>query len=307
MQPTPHGPENERHVIAEFLRSCSVEVTPGGAQKIEDFRSLLKPRTTIYVTFLSGSDFSDTVRTVRRLHDEGMNPVPHFAARLIPSRAFLEENLRRLQGDAAVTEALLIGGGVSQPVGEFDSSIQVLRTDLFQKYGIHRLGVAGHPEGSPDIPDAEIAKALAAKNAYAKEQGMDMYIATQFVFESGPIIAWDRKLRELGNELPVHIGIPGLATIKTLIKHAQACGIGPSIRVLTRQAANIARLMTTRMPDELVRDLANYTAANPSSAIRHCHLYPLGGLHKSVTWLYAVQDGEFELNPDGGFRVLKEF
>jgi len=292
--------------ILKFLENTSVEVTPGGAQKIEDFRDLLRPGTTVFVTFLPGSDIKDTVACVKRLFAEEMNPVPHFAARSIPSKDFFEENLKILQAEAQVDEALLIGGGVDNPVGEFSSSMEVLRTDLFQKYGIKKLGVAGHPEGSPDIPPADVTSALLEKNAYAKEHGIEMYITTQFCFEAEPIIEWDKAIRAEGNELPIHIGVPGLATIKTLMAHAKHCGIGPSMRVLTRQAANIAKLMTTRMPDKLTRDLANYQANDPDCGITLCHLYPLGGMKKSAAWLYAVMDGDFELNDKDGFDLTRE-
>src|SRR5690606_41595165 len=117
-----------------FLENCSLEVTPGGAAKIENFRNVLRDGTTVFVTFLPGSDIKDTVATVKRLHAEGMKPVPHFAARSIPSKAFFEENLKIFQGECGVDEALLIGGGVDNPVGEFQSSMEILRLDLFQKY-----------------------------------------------------------------------------------------------------------------------------------------------------------------------------
>ncbi|HEY0961019.1 MAG TPA: hypothetical protein VGE69_01555 [Pseudomonadales bacterium] len=296
---------NDTQNILKFLENTSVEVTPGGAKKIEDFRTILRPGTTVFVTFLPGSDFADTLATVKRLYAEGMKPVPHFAARSIPSKAFFEENLKIMQAECKVDEALLIGGGVTNPVGEFSSSMEVLRTDLFQKYGIKKLGVAGHPEGSPDIPPAEVTKALLEKNAYAKEHGIDMYITTQFCFEAEPIIEWDKRIQAEGNTLPIHIGIPGLATIKTLLAHATACGIGPSMRIITRQAANIAKLMTTRMPDKITRDLANYQANDPKCGITQCHLYPLGGMAKSAKWLYAVQDGKFNLTEEG-FDVTVE-
>jgi methylenetetrahydrofolate reductase (NADPH) len=290
---------NETDNIKKLLDNCSVEVTPGGAKKIENFRDLLHTGTTVFVTFLPGSDFNDTVATVKRLSEEGMKPVPHFAARSIPNLKFFEENLKILQAEAQVDEALLIGGGVTNPVGDFSDSMQILRTNLFQKYGIKKLGVAGHPEGSPDIKPEEVTKALLEKNAYAKEHGIDMYITTQFCFEAEPIIEWDKRIRAEGNTLPIHIGIPGLATIKTLLAHATACGIGPSMRIITRQAANITKLLTTRMPDKLTRDLANYQATDPQCGINQVHLYPLGGMTKSAKWLYAVKDGKFNLNDEG--------
>jgi len=294
---------SEAQQIIDFMSTTTLEITPGGAAKIDDFRDVLRDNQIVYVTFLPGSDFRDTVTTVKKLKEQGMRPVPHFAARSIPSRDFFEENLKMLTSETGVEEALLIGGGVDNPVGEFTESMQIIRLGLFEKYGIKHLGVAGHPEGSPDISPAEVDRSLADKNAYAKESPIDFYIATQFCFEAEPIIEWDRKLRAEGNELPIHIGIPGLATIKTLMKHAQACGIGNSMRFIAKQARNVAKLMTVSEPDKLVRDLAVYKATDPNCGITQTHLYPLGGLKKSAAWLYAVQDGTFELGKKGGFKT----
>jgi methylenetetrahydrofolate reductase (NADPH) len=294
---------SEADQIKDFMGATTLEVTPGGAVKIDDFRAVLREGQIVYVTFLPGSDFRDTVSTVKRLKDEGMRPVPHFAARSIPSKDFFEENLKMLTAETGVEEALLIGGAVDTPVGEFSESMQVLELGLFEKYGIKSLGIAGHPEGSPDISDSEVMRSLLAKNAYAKSSPMHMYIATQFVFEAEPLIEWDRRIRSEGNELPIHIGIPGLATVKTLMKHAQACGIGNSMRFIAKQARNIAKLMTVSEPDQLVRDLAVYKATDPNCGIVQTHLYPLGGLKKSAAWLYAVQDGKIALNSKGGFKT----
>jgi methylenetetrahydrofolate reductase (NADPH) len=289
--------------IVNFMSTCTLEVTPGGAAKIDDFGAVLRPEQIVYVTFLPGSDFRDTVVTVKKLKDQGMRPVPHFAARSIPTKAFFEENLKMLTEETGVEEALLIGGGVDNPVGEFSESMEILRLGLFEKYGIKHLGIAGHPEGSPDIKPAEVIRALLDKNAYAAQSPIDFYIATQFCFEAEPLIQWDRQIRAEGNTLPIHIGIPGLATIKTLMKHAQACGIGNSMRFIAKQARNVAKLMSVSEPDKLVRDLALYKATDPNCGIIQAHLYPLGGLKKSSAWLYAIQDGKIELSKKGGFKT----
>ena len=59
----------------------SIEVTPTGATKIESFRDCLAPGTSVNVTFLPGSDPRDTIAVAERLHNDGMRPVPHLAAR----------------------------------------------------------------------------------------------------------------------------------------------------------------------------------------------------------------------------------
>ena len=290
--------------IADFMTGFTAETTPGAAAKIADYREHLRPGTVVYITFLPGSDFADTIAVAKRLKAEGFVPVPHFAARSIPDKAFLEDNLKRLQGEVDLEQVLVIGGAVETPVGEFSDSMQLLETGLFDTYGIKKFGVAGHPEGSPDMSDAAIAEALAWKNAFAERSGAELYVVTQFCFEAEPVMAWDKRIRAEDNRLPIHIGIPGLATIKTLLAHAKACGIGPSMRFLTRQARNVAKLMTVSTPDKLVTDLAAYRASDPDCGIAGVHVYPLGGLRRSAAWSYAVSDGNFTLNKNGrGFDV----
>jgi methylenetetrahydrofolate reductase (NADPH) len=145
---------------------------------------------------------------------------------------------------------------------------------------------------------------LAWKNAFAERTGADLYIVTQFCFEAAPVIAWDKRLRAGGNRLPIHIGIPGLATLKTLLGHAKACGIGPSMRFLTRQARNVTKLMTVSAPDRLVTDLAAYRASDPDCGIAGVHVYPLGGLRRSALWANAAAEGQITMGRDGkGFTV----
>lgn len=298
------GAADEQQRISDFMTGFTIETTPGSAAKIPDYRALIRPGTTVAVTFLPGSDFADTVAVCKRLKGEGFLPAPHFAARSIPSKADFEGYLTRLQGEVGVEEVVALAGAVPSPLGPFESSMDLLKTGLFEKHGIRRIGVAGHPEGSPDISDALILQALKWKNDYAANSEAKFYIATQFCFEAKPIVAWDKAMQAEGNRLPIHIGVPGLATLKTLLGHAKACGIGNSMRLLTKQAKNVAKLLVVNQPDELVRDLANYKATDPKCGIRKVHMYPLGGMKKSAAWSYAVAEGAFELKKKG-FEVTR--
>jgi methylenetetrahydrofolate reductase (NADPH) len=295
---------DQKQQIADFMARFTLEVTPSGAAKIPDLRAHLRPGCTVYITALHGSDFDDTVKVARRLKSEGFNPVPHIAARSIPSIAAFGEQLRRVTQEAGVTQVLMIGGAVAQPVGDVTDTMQLLDSGLLDRHGIRKIGVAGHPEGSPDIPDKAIAAALRWKNAFASRTDAELYIVTQFCFEAEPIVKWDRAIQADGNRLPIHIGIPGLATVKTLLAHAKACGIGQSMRFLSRQAMNVGKLLTVSAPDQLVRALADYQANDARCGIVNAHVYPLGGLAKSAAWSYAVADGEFDVDPGGrGFAV----
>lgn len=289
--------------IQRAASDWSIEVTPTGATKIESFRDCLAPGTTVNVTFLPGSDPMDTIAVAQRLHNDGMKPVPHLAARSLKDAAQLDELLAAFTTQCGVAEVLCIGGGVDKPVGQFASTMEVLETGLIQKHGIRSIGVAGHPEGSPDISDDEIADALGAKNALARAEGLGLYIETQFCFEADIVLAWEKATRDAGNALPIRIGIPGPATIKTLFRFAQISGIGPSMRFISKQAKNVAKLMTVQSPHLLLEGLAEGMANDDACLIKHFHFYPFGGFAKTAAYAQAIADGNIASLPKGGFEV----
>jgi len=290
--------------IAKAGANWSIEVTPAGAGKVESFGDALAPGTDVNVTFLPGSDPSDTAKVAARLRDEGMHPIPHIAARSIHDKAQLESILKALKSEASVDEVLIIGGGVDNPVGDFASSMDILETGLIQDHGIGKIGVSGHPEGSPDIPADALASALAWKNEFARKEGLNLYIETQFCFEAEQVLAWERDIRAAGNALPIRIGIPGPATIKTLFRFAQISGIGPSMRFISKQAKNVAKLLTVQAPDLLLADLAQGMAEDKDCLLAHFHYYPFGGFAKTAAYASSIAAGDITLKPKGGFTVV---
>ena len=72
----------------------------------------------------------------------------------------------------AIKSALLIAGGANKPYGQYDSSIQLIESELFDKADFNNLHIAGHPEGSMDIdPDGSttnVDQALSWKNEFSK-------------------------------------------------------------------------------------------------------------------------------------------
>ena len=291
--------------IRRAAADWSIEVTPTGAAKIESFRECLAPGTTVNVTFLPGTDPSDTIAVAERLHNDGMRPVPHLAARSLRNADQLDELLTAFTTRCGVEEVLCIGGGVDNPVGDFSATIEVLESGLIQKHGIRHIGVAGHPEGSLDISDDEVATALSAKNDLAARDGLELYIETQFCFEADIVLDWERRVREAGNRLPIRIGIPGPATIKTLFRFAQISGIGPSMRFVAKQAKNVAKLMTVQSPHLLIAGLAEGMAADGDCLIRHFHYYPFGGFARTAAYAGAIAEGRIDLLPKGGFDVTE--
>jgi len=283
------APTDDSAAIAEFLRGFSIEVMPRTAEKIEDFRSLLPTGTRVYIAHIEGTPISDMVATAKRVAGEGFPVMPHFPARIIKDRATLEDWIARYQGEAGIDQALLLAGGVDRPHGDFDSSMQLMETELFDAAGFKRLHVAGHPEGNRDIDpeggDANLMAALRWKQAFSERTDAAMAIVTQFIFEAAPAIAWADRLKAEGIDLPIHIGVAGPAKLQTLIKFAMACGVGASMRVLQRRAGDVTKLLLPFTPDEVLTDLARHKAVNPDFNIERVHVYPLGGIKKAAEFI----------------------
>lgn len=272
-----------------FLDGASIEVTPRTAAKIEDFRALLPQGTRVYIAHVDGTPIADMAATAARLRAEGFEPMPHLPARSIADGAMLDDWLARYRGEAGVTQALLIAGGRAQPAGAFDSSMAMIATGAFDHRGFTRLHVAGHPEGNrdidPDGSDRAVMQALRWKQDFAARSDAAVAIVTQFCFEAQPVIDWATAMRAAGVGLPVHIGVAGPAKLQTLIRYALSCGVGPSIAVLQKRAADITRLMLPHSPDDLLGQLAAHKAAHPDFPVEAVHFFPLGGIGATTDFI----------------------
>lgn len=272
--------------VEAFLKGYSIEVMPRTAEKVEDFRALLPRGTRVYIAHIEGTLIEDMVATAKRLKTEGYVVMPHFPARIIKSRVQLADWIARYQGEADVKQALLLGGGVTTPAGEFDNSMQMIETGLFDRFD--RLHVAGHPEGNKDIdPDGSdrmVLQALRWKQAFSERTDAQMAIATQFCFDAAPVIAWAGRLAAEGIALPIHIGVAGPAKLQTLLKFAIACGVGASLRVLQRRARDVTKLLVPFEPGDIIAELAAHKAKTPGFGIEQVHFFPLGGIRTNATW-----------------------
>lgn len=292
-------PIDHKSKIRDFTTGFSIECTPTQAAKISSFADLLPKGTAVYLTFLSGTDYLDIVALAKRLRDEGFEPVPHFAARNIKDRKDFEDYVNRATGEAGVTRALAIAGAPNQPTGEYVDSMQLLETGFFDAYGIRTIGVAGHPEQCPDCNNNVLLAALRWKNSFTQRTDADLHVVSQFCFEAGPLIEYDQLLQREGITLPVHVGVAGIATIKTLLKYALSCGVGNSVDFIRKQAQNVTKLLKPAAPDKLLLDLTQYVANTPETRLRQIHVFPLGGLRNSADWFNAVSAGEFAVTPEG--------
>ena len=268
--------------IKKFLDGFSVEVTPKAASKIENFEDYIPSGTLVYIAHIEGTPIDEMVATAKKVNDQGFCAMPHFPARIIKDKNVLEDWISRYKNEANVSNALLIAGGANKPYGEYDSSIQLIESELFDKADFSNLHIAGHPEGSIDIdPDGSttnVDQALSWKNEFSKRTDANMAITTQFSFDASSVISWANNIKEAGIDIPVHIGIAGPAKLQTLLRYSIECGVGASIKIIQKRAKDLTKLLLPYKPTNIITELATYKANNPSFNIEKVHFFPLGGI-----------------------------
>ena len=268
--------------VKNFLDGFSVEVTPKAASKIENFEDYVPSGTLIYIAHIEGTPIDEMVATAKKINDQGFCPMPHFPARIIKDKKVLNDWISRYKNEANVSNALLIAGGANKPYGEYDSSIQLIESELFDKANFSNLHIAGHPEGSLDIdPDGStknVDHALSWKNEYSKRTDAKMAITTQFSFDADAVISWANSIKASGVDIPIHIGIAGPAKLQTLLRYSLECGVGASIKIIQKRAKDLTKLLLPYKPTTIISQLAEYKDKNPDFNIEKVHFFPLGGV-----------------------------
>ena len=280
-------------LVKNFIEGFSIEVVPNSAAKVESFAEILPSGTRVYIAHLSEKeDIKTMVATAKRINEEGFSVMPHIPARIIKNKAMLAEWISMYKNEANVDQALLLAGGSSDVLGDFDSSIQLIETGLFDQAGFKRLHVAGHPEGSKDIdPDGgskNVSNALSWKQEFSKRTDAQMAIATQFCFDADAVSKWATNIKNNGIDIPIHIGIAGPAKLQTLLKFSIECGIGPSMKVLTKRAKDITKLLLPYKPTEILKGLAEHKKQDPELNIEQVHFFPIGGIKQTADFIKEV-------------------
>lgn len=215
----------------------------------------------VYITMLPGNDYKEVASKATELAKSGFNPVPHFPARSIKNQAELKDFVTRCK-NGGVKQVLVIGGG-AQPIGDFHCSLQLLETGLFEGW---KIGIAGHPDGSPDISDEDLKKAMSDKKPYAD------YIITQWSLNAKSIAKFISE-----QTLPVHVGIAGPLRLGSLLKFANIVGAKNSINFLKSNITQAIDLLKPRDPNDLIEKLKGST--------ENFHIYTFGGLKETNKWL----------------------
>ena len=287
--------------IRRLVRECSIEINVHDLGDLEASRAFVRAGTKVFVTFLPKQIWSDSLEACRIVRRAGFDPVPHIPVRLLSDGDMLERVFDGVSASGA-QEVLLVSGDYPRPIGRYSCVEDVLDSGVLKRFPLQRISFAGHPEGHPRVPSAEIRRAERAKALRAAADGLEVSFVTQFFFEADPFLDWAAGLRADGVGARLVGGIVGPTNLATLFKMALRCGAGPSIRALGARPSAFTRLLKDHGPEEVLCDLASAWSA-PRSHFDGIHVFCFGGFLRTCQWLHRVAQGSFFLLARGGFEI----
>jgi methylenetetrahydrofolate reductase (NADPH) len=233
-------------------------------------------RLTVTASPAKGQDA--TVELAVRLAAAGYAVAPHLSAQQVRDRVHLADVVARCR-EAGITDVYVVGGDRTDTPTEFTDALALLRALHELDHGFTEIGIGGHPEGHPEVPEDVLFAALADKAALAT------HITTQIVFDPRLILGWARELTRRGIDLPVHVGVPGAVHREKLVRVSGGLGIGESAKFLKKQKGLLWRFFVPGgySPDKIIKGLAPHIG-RPDNGLAGFHVFTFNDLAPTEAW-----------------------
>ena len=242
--------------MAALLRNPRYEIFP--TDDVLDVVARHVPKeVTITVTASPRRGLPATVQLAIRLARLGYTVIPHLSARLIRDRAELGQILDAIR-PAGIRGIFVVAGDAREPAGEFPDTLSLLSA-LPPDHGLAEIGVTGYPESHPFIHDDVTIQAMWDKRRFAT------YIVSNMSFDPETVKRWVERVRRRGVELPIYVGMAGVADPARLLRLSTKIGVADSARFLRGHPSWLARMfrpggyepgrfVSALMPDLTQRD-----------------------------------------------------
>ena len=269
----------------EAVARVRLEVVPS-ADLLTQLPAAFDTTGSVSVTCLPHHGPARTVQASVHLARLGYHTVPHLAARSITGEAELHSLLSQLQ-EAGVSELFLVAGDRRTPAGPYSWSGQLL--EAVKAYSPDfSIGIAGYPEGHPQLTQEQLSSSLLAKAPLASS------MVTQMCFSAEAISRYLQTIRKSGIQLPVWVGVPGPVSVRKLVSLGARLGVGRSIKLArgTGMAGALWRRDDFLSYDSgrLIREVHQELAGDPLFAGFHVYTFnDLGRLPGLLDDLPALQ------------------
>jgi methylenetetrahydrofolate reductase (NADPH) len=266
-----------RQALVAFLSSPRYEVLP--TDDVEERVLAVVPReVTITVTASPRRGIDATIDLAERLGRQGYQVVPHISARLIRDDEHLREVLARV---AAIgrREIFVIAGDAKEPAGQFPDSVSLLTALMTEPHGMREIGVTGYPERHSFIDDDLTIQAMWDKRRIAT------HIVSNLCFDPRVVKRWIGRVRRRGVQLPIHIGLAGVADPAKLLRISTRIGVVDSARFLRGHSNWFVRMVQPggydpgRFTTGLLPDLAM-----PDRKIAGLHVFTFNEIEPTERW-----------------------
>lgn len=269
----------------EAVARVRLEVVPS-ADLLTQLPAAFDTTGSVSVTCLPHHGPARTVQASVHLARLGYHTVPHLAARSITGEAELHSLLSQLQ-EAGVSELFLVAGDRRTPAGPYSWSGQLLEAVKAYSPGFS-IGIAGYPEGHPQLTQEQLSSSLLTKAPLASS------MVTQMCFSAEAISRYLHTIRKSGIQLPVWVGVPGPVSVRKLVSLGARLGVGRSLKLArgTGMAGALWRRDDFLSYDSgrLIREVHQELAGDPLFAGFHVYTFnDLGRLPGLLDDLRALQ------------------
>ena len=266
-----------RAALIGYLRAPRYEVLP-----TEDVEGLVvthvPQEVTITITASPRRGIEATINLAERLSRQGYSVIPHLSARLIRDTAHLHEILDAVN-EMGVRDVFVIAGDAREPAGEFPDSVSLLEAMMRAGHGLRDIGVSGYPESHSFIDDDMTIQAMWDKRRIAT------YIVSNLCFDPRVVKKWVGRVRRRGVELPIHIGMAGVADPAKLLRVSTRIGIVDSARFLRGHSNWFLRTLQPggynpeRFASALLPDIAA-----PDRKVAGLHVFTFNEIEPTERW-----------------------
>jgi methylenetetrahydrofolate reductase (NADPH) len=266
-----------REVLVRFLDRPRYEVIP--LEGVEDeIAGHVPPNVKLTVTASPAQGLESSFNLTEKLVMLGFQVVPHLPARLVEDDAHLQDILQRC-AQLGLRDVFVIAGDAKEPAGKFRGAVDLLTKMAEIDHGVEDIGVTGYPESHPFIDDDVTIQAMWDKRHFAS------YIVSNVCFDPKVIAKWTARVRRRGVDLPILIGMAGIAPRAKLLEISRKIGVGQSARFLSTHSNWFFRLFMpggyapTRFLERLAKDITD-----PENRVSGVHIYTFNEVASTERW-----------------------
>ena len=263
--------------LIDFLRAPRYEIFPS-----EDAEAMVQANVpqevTITVTASPRRGLDATLSLGGSLARQGYTVVPHLSARLIRDRSHLKEVLAAVS-EMGSSDVFVVAGDAREPAGEYADSVALLDAMKAETHGLRDIGVTGYPESHSFIDDDTTVQAMWDKRRLAT------YIVSNLCFDPRAVKKWVARVRRRKVELPIHIGLAGVADPAKLLRVSTRIGVVDSARFLRGHSNWFLRALQPGgySPERFIKALLPDLAA-PDRKVVGLHVFTFNEIKPTERW-----------------------